>query len=60
MLGKLDSYMQKNEIRTFSNTIYKNKLRVDYRPQNRVLHINLLEERKGRTLSHSGIFGSVS
>ena len=29
MLGKLDSYMPKNEIRTFSNTIYKNKLKMD-------------------------------
>ena len=29
VLGKLDSYMQKNEIRTFSNTIYKNKPQMD-------------------------------
>ena len=29
VLGKLDSYMQKNEIRTFSNTIYKNKFKTD-------------------------------
>ena len=26
VLGKMDSYMSKNEIRTFSHTIYKNKL----------------------------------
>ena len=26
MLEKLDSYMSKNEIRTLSNTIHKNKL----------------------------------
>ena len=26
MLWKLDSYVYKSEIRTFSNTIYKNKL----------------------------------
>ena len=27
--GNLDSYMYKNEIRTFSNTMYKNKLKMD-------------------------------
>ena len=27
--GKTDSYMLKNEIITFSNTIYKNKLKMD-------------------------------
>ena len=27
--GKIDSYMLKNEIITFSNTIYKNKLKMD-------------------------------
>ena len=26
--GKLDSYLQKNEIRTFSNSIDKNKLKM--------------------------------
>ena len=26
VLGKLDSYMKKSKIRTFSNTTYKNKL----------------------------------
>jgi len=26
VVGKLDSYMKKNEIRTFSNTIHKNKI----------------------------------
>ena len=29
VLGKLDSYMEKNEIRTFSNTTHKNKLKMD-------------------------------
>ena len=29
VLGKLDSYMKKNEIRTFSNTINKNNLKMD-------------------------------
>ena len=28
---KLDSYMEKNEISTFSNTIYKNKLKMDFK-----------------------------
>ena len=28
-LGKLDSYMQKNEIRTLPNTIHKDKLKMD-------------------------------
>ena len=28
-LGKLGNYMQNKEIRTFSNTIYKNKLKMD-------------------------------
>ena len=29
LLVKLDSYLQKNEIRTFSDTIQKNKLKMD-------------------------------
>ena len=29
VVGKLDSYMKKNEIRTSSNTIHKNKLKID-------------------------------
>ena len=29
MLGKLDSYILKNEIRTLPNTIHKNKLKMD-------------------------------
>ena len=29
MLGKLDSHMQKNEIRTLLNTIHKDKLNMD-------------------------------
>ena len=29
VLGKLENYMQKNEIRTFSNTVHKNKLKMD-------------------------------
>ena len=29
VLGKLDSYMKKNEIRTFTHTMHKNKLKMD-------------------------------
>ena len=29
MLGKLDSYMEKNEIRTLPNTIHKDKLKME-------------------------------
>ena len=29
VLGKLDSYMKKNEIRTLPDTILKNKLKMD-------------------------------
>ena len=29
VLGKLDNYMYKNEIRILFNTIYKNKLKMD-------------------------------
>ena len=29
VLGKLDSYMKKNEIRTLPNTIYRDKLKMD-------------------------------
>ena len=28
-LGKLDSHMEKSEIRTFPNTMHKNKLKMD-------------------------------
>ena len=29
VLGKLDSYIEKNEIRTLPNTTYKDKLKMD-------------------------------
>ena len=32
ILEKLNNYMLKNEVRTFSNTIHKNKLKMDERP----------------------------
>lgn len=33
VLGKLDSHMQKNKNGPFSNTIHKNKLKMDERPK---------------------------
>ena len=53
VLGKLDSHMEKNEIRTHPNTIHKNKLQMDERPRYNTRHyITLVEENIGQTLSH--------
>ena len=59
VLGKLDSYAAKNEIRTVLNTVQKNKLKMDQRPNLRQDTIKLLEENIRKTfidIKHSKIF----
>ena len=41
--GKLDSYTEKNEIRTLPNTIHKNKLKMDSRPKCKTGHYKTLK-----------------
>ena len=43
--------MQKNETRTVPNTIYEDKLRIDYRPKYKTKNYKTLEENIGRTLN---------
>ena len=50
VLGKLNSYMLKNEIRTLPNTIHKDKLKMDGRPKPKTRNYKLLEGNIGRTL----------
>ena len=42
VLGDLDSYMQKNETRSPTYTIHKNKLKVDKRLKYKSRHYNIL------------------
>ena len=51
MLGKLVDYLVKNETRTLSKTIHKNKLKMDLRSKCKTETIKLLEENIGKTLS---------
>jgi len=50
VLGKLDSYMQKNEIRKIPNTVHKDKPKMDYRQKCKTRAIKFLEENIDRTL----------
>ena len=53
----------KNEIRTLSNTVYKNKLKRDLRPKCKTRYKKLLEENIDRTffnINHSNIFLDLS
>ena len=47
--GKLDSYMYKNEISTFSNIIYKKKFKMTKNMNVKPDSIKFLEETIGRT-----------
>ena len=47
----LDSYTLKNEIRTFSNTIFKNKFNIHYRPKTRYCKTSRGKHRQN-TLGH--------
>ena len=42
LLGKLDSYVQKNEIRTLPNAIHKDKLKMDYKTKCKIRNYKTL------------------
>ena len=50
VLGKLDSSMQRNEIRTFPNTIHKDKLKMERPETIKLFTVFPIEEDIGRTL----------
>ena len=50
VLGKLDSYMVKNDIRTLPNTIHKDKLKMDSRPKCKTRKYKTLRGKHSRTL----------
>ena len=53
VLGKLDSHMEKNEIRILPNTIHKKKLQMDERPRYKTDTIKSLREKhRPNTLWH--------
>ena len=51
VLGKLDSYVQKNEIRTLPNAIDKDKLKMDYKTKCKIRNYKTLRG-KHRQNSH--------
>ena len=62
VLGKLDSYMYKNEISTFSNIIYKKEFKMTKNMNVKPDSIQFLEGNIGRTFWHKlkqYFFGSV-
>ena len=50
VLGKVDSYMYKNEIRIFPYTIYKNKINMDQRHKYKTETMKFIEENTSETL----------
>ena len=50
VLGKLDSDMSKNEIRTFSNIAHKNNFKMDWRPKCKTRYY---ETPRGKQAEHS-------
>ena len=63
VLGDLDYYMQKNETRSSTYAIHKNKLKIDKRLSISRNTIKILEENIGRKISdipHSNILTDMS
>ena len=55
ILGILDSYMWKNKIRTLSNSIYKDKLKMDWRPKYRTWNYKTLRGKHLNDINQSKI-----